>query len=379
MRITHLVRNLDISSVRQPLISLLAGLQAAGADVELVVLADPALTAAPLLTQAATRGIPATSIPLPDRPIRTISRTLLQAITAHLQARQPDILHTHMPYADAYGALAARRAKTPGLVSSRYAYASTRHSLPRRLFDQWLWRRFDRGIAASDLVRRYCIQAEGAQPDQIATVPYGLAPDDLPVGSGARTVLCAELGLPDNARLLGSVCALEDGAPGPSDTIKAFWHLAAQHNDAYLIIVGDGSQHAQLVQQARGYGLSERVRLTGWRQDLPAILAALDALVVACDYPGLGLLLLEAMALHTPIVAIQNTLADEFVLDGQTGFLLPSASVDHLTSTLSLLLDEPEVGQTLAAAGSEHLATTFTVARMVQGTLDVYHQVAGQG
>lgn len=379
MRVTHLIRASAGGTIDRYLLTLLPALLADGIDVDLVVLAsgeapadgssDPAEQ---LCRAAGALGIPATCQAMPDR----LGPVLPGGLIDLLRQRQPDVVHTHLTYADTAGVLAARRAnKACAVVSSRYYVPDSPYGPLNRWFQRWLWQRIDRGLPVSEAVRQACIEREGARPDRLTTVGYGLSLEALRVGQGARAVLSAELGLAEDAKLVGILADLESPPAAATDALKAFWQVSGQQPDLRLLVIGDGPGRAVLEGRARGYGLAERTIFLGWRRDTPAILAALDVLLLARGQASL-LAALEAMALGTPVIACEDAGLAGIIANGETGLVVPGRDVDQLTSSLALLLDDSDLSATLAAAGQAHVAKSFPVAQAVSGTRAVYEQVA---
>ncbi len=380
MRVTHLIRASAGGDIDRYLLTLLPALQADGVDLDLVVLAcgaAPAEGADPaeaLCRAAGALGIPATNQAMPERLGPVLPGRLIDL----LRQRQPEIVHTHLPYADSVGALAARRAnKACAVVSSRYHAPDSPYGPLVRWVNRWLWQRIDHGLAVSDPIRQACIDQEGARPERLTTVGYGLSAEALRVGQGARAVLGAELGLPDGAVLVGILADLESPPAAATDALKAVWHVSGQRPDLRLLVLGDGPGRATLEGRVRGYGLAERTHFLGWRRDMAAILAALDVLLL-CRGKASALAALEAMALGTPLIASEEAAIAGIITNGETGLVVSGRDVDQLTSSLALLLDDSDLGATLAAAGKAHVAAFFPVAQAVSGTRAVYERVARQ-
>lgn len=374
MRVTHLIKVTGVAGAERHLLTLLPALHERGVEADLLLLVEPDNPAEEMVAQAAKLSIPVAREPIP----RDITPGLLNRLAERFRQNKPDIVHTHLLHGDLYGMLAARRAGVPYVVSSRHNDDAFRQNMLVRRLNRWLWRRTDHGIAISEHVRRFSLDVEAAPPERLSTVHYGLDPATIRVGKGARRVIAHEVGVPQDGLLVGTVCRLIE-QKGVRYGLEAFWQVASTHPDVYLLIVGDGPQRAQLEAQVRGYRLSERVRFLGWRDDARAIIAALDVLLAPSLWEGFGLNLLEAMALHTPILASQVSAIPEVVLDGQTGLLAPPADVDHLVSSLTLLLEDAGLRRAFADAAYERLCSDFSVPQMADRTLGIYQALLNKG
>ena len=373
MRVTHLIRTAGVSGVERYVLALLPALQARGVDVDLLLLHGPEDPPPVLDGLAAATGIPVTTRRMAGR----IDPGLVASLADHVRHRQANLIHTHRLFADAYGVLAARRAGTLPVVSSRYRTAATPTAPLGRFLTRQIWRSITFGIAPSEAARRYSLEAEGAPPDRLAIVPYGLALDALRVGQGARAVLSAELGLRNPEVLVGLFCPLDLPAEGVEQAIRAFWHVASRHPDAHLLVVGDGPARSALLKRVQGYGLKGRVHLLGPRNDALAILAALDVLLMLCVQEGSAMTLLEGMALGAAVIAPERLAGAEAVTQGESGLVVTPGDLDALTSSLGLLMDDANVRAMLGENGRQRVADSYTAAQSAEGVLAVYQRVAG--
>ncbi|GAB4455455.1 MAG: glycosyltransferase [Anaerolineae bacterium] len=369
-RLLHVVKATGVAGAETHLLILLEGLRAAGLDAELLILAEPAKPVEAFFTRAAARGIPAHCLAIRRR----LDRGLFHNLQQFFREGGYKVVHTHLIHADVHGIPAARRAGVPHVVSTRHADNPFRRRLPLRLAHRWLWRRVDRGIAISEAVRRFCIEVEGAPPHKMTTVHYGLDPDTVQVGKGARNMLAAEMGIPASAPLVGSVCRLIE-VKGIAHALRAFWQLAEAFPKAHYAIAGEGPLRRELETAARGFGLEGRVHFLGWRDDPHQVIAGLDVLLAPSLQEGFGLVLLEAMALRVPVIASRVSAMPEIVVDGETGLLTEPGDADGIASALSTLLANPDVAREMGANGRARLEAQFTAQRMVERTCAVYESL----
>jgi glycosyltransferase involved in cell wall biosynthesis len=208
-------------------------------------------------------------------------------------------------------------------------------------------------------------------------VYYGIDPDAVRAGKGARAVLAAELGIDPAGPLVGSVCRLIE-VKGIDYALRAFWHIAEMIPDAHYIIAGDGPLRRELERAARGFGLEDRVHFLGWRDDAHGVIAALDVLLAPSLQEGFGLVLLEAMALRVPIIASRVSAIPEVVADGETGLLVEPRDSEGLASALSTLIGNPALAREMGEKGRARLEAQFTAARMIEETRAAYESMGAR-
>lgn len=116
--------------------------------------------------------------------------------------------------------------------------------------------------------------------------------------------------------------------------------LAKKGIDFELVLGGDGEMRPDIEAQIKKYGLSDKVRITGWissDQVRNEILNA-KALVLPSFAEGLPVVIMEAMALKRPVISTYIAAIPELVITGENGFLFPAGDVDALADTLEKFL-----------------------------------------
>jgi glycosyltransferase involved in cell wall biosynthesis len=131
-------------------------------------------------------------------------------------------------------------------------------------------------------------------------------------------------------------------------------------------LIGDGPLRAALERDIDALGLRERVRISGFVQDVRPLVAACDAMAITSTTETFSLAALEAMALGKPLLMTDVGGAREQVRHGHNGWLVPVGDVQAMAGALARWLDpaaREAMGQRAAAEVREH----FELAGMVQG------------
>jgi glycosyltransferase involved in cell wall biosynthesis len=166
----------------------------------------------------------------------------------------------------------------------------------------------------------------GVPPDRTRVVYYGTDPLAFgPPTADERAAARQALGVPGDRPLVGFVGALGDRRKA-FDSVFAAWvdRCADRTWDADLVVVGAGAELPAWRDQAAAAGLETRIRFLGFREDVPRILAAVDALVHPARYEAYGLSVHEAICRGVPAIVSRsagvaelypNTLSDLLVDD----------------------------------------------------------------
>jgi glycosyltransferase involved in cell wall biosynthesis len=128
--------------------------------------------------------------------------------------------------------------------------------------------------------------------------------------------------------------------------LRALSRLPESIGSAELWIVGEGEHRAAIEEAARRFRVDSRIRFLGRRSagEIRWALSRARALVVPSIYEGMPLVILEAMAAGTPVIASRVSGIPEVVIDGDTGWLVEPESPEDLASALSVVSSNPAEG-----------------------------------
>ena len=133
-----------------------------------------------------------------------------------------------------------------------------------------------------------------------------------------------------------------------------------------LAIVGDGPLRDWLgAEVAARPVLAERVLQLGRRDDVPGLLRSADLLVHAALWEGMPNVVLEAMAARLPVVATAVEGAEDLVVPGLTGWLVPPAAPDRLARALVEAVDDPGGSREMGRAGRDRVEAEYSLNRVV--------------
>lgn len=292
----------------------------------------------------------------------------LRRLTRWLRDKRPRAVHTHLFTADTWGRLAARLARVPGIYSTVHS-ANDWKGRTERLIDRALARCSTRIVACSETVRASLIERDRIAAARVTCIPNGV--DLARVGSPEPAPLRAEFDFPPQVPILAVIGRLHP-AKGHRDLLPALSALREQGLDFRVLIVGEGPLREELESAIASRDLGPRVILTGQRGDVPALLAALDALVIPSRWEGLPIVLLEAMARGCPIVASRVGGIPDAVRDAREGLLVPPGDPDALAAALARLLASPELRRELGANAARRARERYDAAATMRAYEALY-------
>ncbi|MCH7960324.1 MAG: glycosyltransferase [Candidatus Hydrogenedentes bacterium] len=273
-----------------------------------------------------------------------------------------DILHAHTSHAHGIACIARAFAGCGKVVVSRRVdFTPKNHALNR-----FKYRLPDRYIAVSKPVADVLLNF-GVPESKIVVVHDGIDPERLEVPALSR----AALDVPDDALLLGSVGTL-DRQKDHATLIAAMPDVLAAAPKAYLLIAGDGDRRSELENQIRELRLNDRVRLLGYRDDVPNLLRTFDMFVMSSREEGLGTSILDAMSCELPVVATAAGGIPDVVSNETTGLLVPTQTPSALAAAIVRLVEDPSLASRLVKQARRRVLDRFTAARMAEGNFRVY-------
>lgn len=181
----------------------------------------------------------------------------------------------------------------------------------------------------------------------------------------ARQELRGELQLGEGDFVIGIVGRLTP-SKGQLELLHAFAQVRNEISHAKLVMVGAPlfnreHEYLELLKQtASELGIAEDVRVTGARDDVAAIMQALDLLVINSSVEAFCLVALEGMAAGTPILAAVSGGIPELIEHGKNGWLLPQRDKQTLVAAILELNRQPALRKQLAEQGRQHVNAHFS-------------------
>lgn len=185
----------------------------------------------------------------------------------------------------------------------------------------------------------------------------------------------AELGIAPNVLLFGTAGRLT-AVKAQHDFLYAANVILKHEPAAAFLIAGEGVLGNDLRSLARRLGIESHVCFTGERRDVFDLIAALDVFVLPSLAEGIPMVLLEAMALGTPVVATAVGGVPEMITNGETGVLVPPGDPAALAEACLNVARRCAWAQRLAIQARRTVESQFS--REANGTLimDAYRAVA---
>ena len=335
-----------------------------------------------LIEEFRTRDIPLTIEPALVREINPLKDLLaLFRLTRFIRRGRYTIVHTHSSKAGILGRWAAYLAGTPIIVHTVHGWGHHDRQSPlvRRsyiLLERVTQRITDKLIVVSPRNIEKGLADGIGTPEKYITIRSGIELDRFRRPSRSREDVRAELGIPVDSAVVGTVTRLSP-QKAPLDFLDAAAHVAAQQPNVHFVIVGDGPLRADVEAQVVTLKLTERIHLTGLRRDVPDLLHSFDIFALSSLWEGLPRVLPQAMAAGLPIVATAVDGNAEAVTDGVNGLLTPPGDPQAMAAALLRLLDNPSLHRKMGEAGRTR-ADEFGARKMVSDIAALYEKLLAE-
>ena len=172
---------------------------------------------------------------------------------------------------------------------------------------------------------------------------------------------------------------------GFEDLIEAMGEVVQQEPNITLALVGEAiypNSHRykqKLISLVDSIGLKDKVIFTGFRENIPELLASFDLFVLPSRSEGFGRVNLEAMAMGKPVISTIVGGIPEVVLDGVTGILVPPGDPKDLARAIMRLLHDTQLRESFGKEGRRRVEEHFTLQAHAQRIQEIYGETFLKG
>ena len=278
-----------------------------------------------------------------------------------------DLCHMHDAHAHTFAILAAYLGnKTPLILSRRVDFPIKQKWTSKKKYNHPAIKKI---LCVSDTIKK--ITAPDIEDkNKLVTVHSGI---DLKKFSAPKGILRKDLKINGDPFLVGNTSALAD-----HKDYFTFLDVAAAvikvDPTIRFVIMGDGPLAKEIKAYHQKLELSKSVVFTGYRTDIPEILAELDAFLITSKTEGLGTSIIDAFAAKVPVVATAAGGIPELVENEKTGLLCAVKDVECLTKAILRIQNEKGLKEKLTEAASEKVQY-FSKEATAANTLKYYREV----
>jgi glycosyltransferase involved in cell wall biosynthesis len=242
--------------------------------------------------------------------------------------------------------------------------------------DKRVLSRFPRLIAVSRALKDELVRT-GSRPEAVTVVPNGIDHHAFVRVPEHRASMRRDLGLADDDIVVGAVGRLEHQKRFDL-LMEVLAALRPRHPQLRLLIVGDGGLKDELLATCQRLGLGEVCVFLGHRNDVPQLHHAFDVFVQASDHEGSPNVVLEAMALETPIVATDVGGTTETITPGEHGLIVPAGNRAALAGGIERVLSDWPAARARAAAARRRVEGELSFDNRMDRVERTYEELVGR-
>jgi L-malate glycosyltransferase len=290
---------------------------------------------------------------------------------------QIDILQTHDFYSNIFGMMAAMISGVPARIASRRETLGTRSKSQKRV-ERIAYRIAHSVIANASAVSDQLIE-EGVRADKIAVVYNGLDVKRMEprAGLGEKEVR-AMFRLPEHRKLITIVANLSHTVKDHPMFLRAAQRISLAESGTAFVVAGEGPLIEQMRWLARELNIEKDVFFLGRCNHVPELLAFSDIGVLTSKAEGFSNSILEYMAASLPVVATDVGGAREAIVEGQTGYLVPSGDDALMADRIISLLRDPSRAVTMGKLGRQVIDEKFSCDTQLRTTEALYEYLLGR-
>lgn len=298
-----------------------------------------------------------------------------QKLKKILAQEKPDILHVHSAKCALITKLALKRKKSPFLIFTVHNFIIDnyrRQQILLTILEKILLKSVDKIITVSFALTNYLKEKRHIPQNKIVTIYNGICLEKF-----QTKLLCfslqKEFHLPPDSIIVGTVSRLI-----PEKGIEQLLQVASNlekitpSNNIFFLIIGDGPYRCFLEQLSQQLKIEEKVIFTGYRQNIVDLLQLINIFVLPSLSEGLGISLLEAMAMEKPVLGTKIGGIPEIIKEKVNGFLFTPYNVKELEEKILYLSNNKTERLKMGKKGRELVEKNFSLTQMIKETEKTY-------
>lgn len=373
INLLYVITKLELGGAQKQLLSLIKHLNKQRYNLSLITAQD-----GPLVDEALSiRDLRLIKSKFLERPINLLKDFLAFCqIYSFIKKNKIDIVHTHSSKAGIIGRWAARLARVKIIIHTVHGWSFNQY---QNCFLRWiiiLLERLTSGITDSLIVvsRHDCqkgLDNHIGGKHKYKLIRYGIEYKEF---TQLDKDLREESGIGARDLLIGMISCFKP-QKSPQDFIKLASLVNKVIPQTKFLLVGDGVLGKRIEKLISKFNLEEKVVLTGWRDDIPRILSAIDVFVLTSLWEGLPISALEAMAASLPVIITDTGGVREIVFEGKTGFLVSCGDVNAMAGKLICLLRDKDLRRWIGQNAKHSLGSDFSLEDMIKNTENFYQDL----
>ena len=288
-----------------------------------------------------------------------------------------DIVHTHGSKAGVLGRIAARLTGVKVIIHTPHCFCFMAADIAKlkKLFYFYI-EKFaalfcDKIIAVSESQRQDILKRKLTNIKKVITIENGV--DINKFGNNGFDISRKKkgLGLNDSSVILGTVGVLNE-SKGQRYLIEAVSQVIKDGFDVNLLIAGEGPLRKDLETFSDKLGLNGRMKLLGFREDIPEVLSVMDIFVFPSLWEGMPLAVLEAMSSSLPVISTNVHGAVDLIQDNKRGILVQRKDAKGIAEAIRYLISNHNEAKRIGQEAKELIQRNYTLEKQISRIRNLY-------
>lgn len=365
MRILHMIDILSIGGAQKLLVTFGHEIKKSSNQMDVLCLESEKYS--PVGQELQAMGIPVEYFP----STRLFDIKRMASIVRLLRETKPDVIHTHLKYANIIGGLTGFLAGIPVVATLHSTGTSTPTSRVINWLEEMVLKIIDRRVIAVGL-KTAEVHQHRLGNKKIDFIPNAVS-ESVTLTNSERSNIRREI-LGDETRLFLISIGRFSFLKARNDLIRAFVQIHSRYPQSVLVLVGDGDLRSEAESLTKSLEMEQAVLFLGNRNDVSHLMAASDLFLNSSIVEGMPLGVMEAMMAGLPIVA--TSVGDlPFMMEDDRGVLVPPSQPDLFAEATCKLLQDVEKMKTMGARAQQYAMQNFSSAAWMNKLLSLYGEV----
>lgn len=248
-------------------------------------------------------------------------------------------------------------------------------------FHRFTYSNVDRVLAISEVIHKNVLETTPVSPDRVVTLHDAVDTEVFSLAHVSRKRVRHEFGFDDETFVIGFVGRFSPGK-GHEEFLEAANILNEKYGNIRFLVVGEASQGEQAYEQrirslSKTLKLDGVVQFTGYRKDIPDVMAAFDVFAFPSHAEAFGVVLIEAMAMERAVVSTNCDGVLDIVVDGETGIYVNPRNVQQLVAAIERLGADTELREKMGKAGRKRVEELFDQRKQICKIEEIYYDLLG--
>lgn len=287
-----------------------------------------------------------------------------------------DIVHTHLSN-DLWSlvpALNTSGKKTPLILTKCMASGVKK----KDIFHRYLYKRVAKITAVSEYIRKNVIETCPVPPERVIVIPDAISLSKWDPLQFDKVKSKTELGFHKNDIVIGMIGRISPGKGHEIffETVKRIMEKENTDNIRFMVVgtasPGEKNYEEKILTAAEELGVKDKIIFTGFRDNIPFYLSAMDILAFPSNEESFGGTVLEAMAMKVPVAAFDSGGVPDIIINGETGLLAARNNISEFTDALLKLIKDQELRSRFSDAGRKRARDHFEMRTIMNRFVELY-------